>query len=450
MIRRFVERELRAWLKSADYRPIVLAGAPLTGKTTLVREFSRHEGRSLREINLAQHRAALGQVFASRDIGAICDALSKIAGASVDAPDSMLLLDNIQACPEAFDALPDFNTRREALPVFAVSSGIDVSRVPEHFATPLFIGPLSFGEFLQAVDAALVPFFEDLADGRTIPEAAHHRLFERLRAYLLVGGMPQAVEAYASTMSFERAHEAHGLIYKTLRERVSHLAEPGKLRTALRALLLKTPNHMDFPFRPEEVVRKGTPPEVVSEALRIFHGLGFVVPCEARSCETPQLFPPGSSFDVLAYGWKCFYFDTGLVSYLCGIDPAALATLTDMRLVDNCPLAEQFAAQQLFFRTGVFFRQPRLACWNGDPDINFVASTRQGVVPIVIRATLYDGQEDSEPLLRARRGSLAVRLCASLPEQDSFQPDRRNDPARRCLLQSVPLYMAERLFAEEQ
>ncbi len=91
------------------------------GKSTLVHQFASARGLALNEINLERH-LNLAKVFRSLDLPQILEELSVLVGRSVDAPGTLLFLNEIQAVPEALVALRYFYEDRPDLPVVAAGS----------------------------------------------------------------------------------------------------------------------------------------------------------------------------------------------------------------------------------------------------------------------------------------------------------------------------------------
>jgi uncharacterized protein len=167
--------QLDTWFSGRNRKPLVLWGARQDGKSTLVRMFAKEKGLALHEINLERH-LYLDKVFSSCNI------------------------DEIQAVPEAIQALQYFFEDLPGLPVIAASSLLDFVLSDHSFSMPvgrityLHLAPLSFSEFLLAVDPELYRFYSvwELQDG--LPESRHQKLQLRQREYLLVGGMPESVQ----------------------------------------------------------------------------------------------------------------------------------------------------------------------------------------------------------------------------------------------------------------
>ena len=103
-MKRKAEPSLNEWFNSKNRLPLVIRGARQVGKSTLVRDFARHSGLKLHEINLYRH-LELAKVFKTLAPRRIFGELSDMLASDVCANDSILFLDEIQAIPEAIDSL---------------------------------------------------------------------------------------------------------------------------------------------------------------------------------------------------------------------------------------------------------------------------------------------------------------------------------------------------------
>ena len=204
MITRHSEQYLQHWLGKKRRKPLILRGARQVGKSTLVRQFSERHGLVLNEINLEKH-LLLDSVFKSLDIKRIVQALEGLLGRNVLAPGSLLFLDEVQATPHALAALRYFYEELPELPVIAAGSLLEFTLSQHSFSMPVgrveyhHVGPVFFSEFIACVDPDLNAWREAAVRFEEIPATAHQRLLARLREYLFVGGMPEAVMEYVES-----------------------------------------------------------------------------------------------------------------------------------------------------------------------------------------------------------------------------------------------------------
>lgn len=224
MLEREAEGALHRWLDRDSRKPLIIRGARQTGKTTLVRQLAQRTGRRLIEVNFEenhQHKA----IFATRDVKAIVQSLEIQLNVLISSQDSLLFLDEIQACPEAIAALRFFFEKMPELPVLAAGSLLEFALTEASFSMPvgrielLYLGPMGFEEFLVASKAEqLVRFLGRFILGQEIPPAIHHRALQELRTYGLIGGMPEVVQTFLSSDSMMQADRVKQGLIQTFRE----------------------------------------------------------------------------------------------------------------------------------------------------------------------------------------------------------------------------------------
>lgn len=120
---------------------------------------------------------------------------------------SAIILDEIQACPEAYSALKPLSEDRRFDVICSGSFlgiNLDDSDVlsPLGYATVLPMHPMDFEEYLWAmgVNKDLISAVRsNIRSGEPIDDYFHTVFTEHFRRYMVVGGMPAAVKKYSET-----------------------------------------------------------------------------------------------------------------------------------------------------------------------------------------------------------------------------------------------------------
>ena len=224
-MRRKAEARLRSWIESKSRKPLVIGGARQVGKSTLMRQFAAESGLILHEINLERY-ATLVDVFQTFDIERILEELEFIIQkGSILKSGGILFLDEIQAVPSAIQALRYFYEDHPGLPVVAAGSLLETVLSKHALSMPvgrieyLFLHPMTFEEVLEARGQNdLMKLLQEYDSSRAFPETAHDRLLELQRKYFVVGGMPEAVDRFIETNSFDEVCEVQAAILNTYRD----------------------------------------------------------------------------------------------------------------------------------------------------------------------------------------------------------------------------------------
>ena len=180
---------------------LLVRGARQVGKTYCVRGLGA-EFEHFLEVNFEQERPVSRFFESSLDPVEICGKLEAYFDVAIVPGQTLLFFDEIQACPEALRSLRFFYEKMPDLHVAAAGSLLEfalaeipsfgVGRISHHF-----LYPMTFSEFLdECGGSALNGMIRKASAGSPLDEALHEKLLETLRAFLLIGGMPAAVEAY--------------------------------------------------------------------------------------------------------------------------------------------------------------------------------------------------------------------------------------------------------------
>lgn len=444
-MKRSAEKRLLAWLSDARRKPLVLRGARQVGKSTLVRQFAADRGLLLNEINLERH-LALEQTFASLDVKRIRSELDALAGRSITAPQSLLFLDEIQAVPSALQALRYLYEDLPDLPVVAAGSLLEFTLSKHTFSMPVgrieyhHLGPMLFREFLEAVEPALCPYLDSLTPDAVLPEMAHRKLLERLRHYFFVGGMPEAVQAFAESGSLEGAAAVHRRIISTYEDDFSKYARHRDL-ALLQQVFRKIPRMVGEKVKYVNIAREELSRDVKS-ALRLLNRARVCHLVYSSTCSGVPL-----QADVNETAYKLLFLDVGLMNAACGLDWIALSRMEDARLVNEGAVAEQFAGQHLAYRADGL-ETPEVVYWlregrECNAEVDYVISRGADLFPIEIKAGKSGTLRSLHQFAAHKNMQTAVRFDMNQPSRQTVTcrlATQGHDASYRFQLLSLPLY----------
>jgi len=225
MLKRFVEEDIDTWYRRKHRKPLVVRGARQVGKSTLIRNFADNHRLTLHEINLERH-PGLVRTFEKLDMGEILRELEYISGkGKINTAGSLLFLDEIQAVPAAIKALRYFYEDYPELPLIAAGSMLEFVLSDHSYSMPvgrieyLYMGPMTFEEFLGAKNEnTLLELLASFCFEFPFPESAHQKLLKSQREFLMVGGMPEAVQVHIESDDFNEVMNVHSAIIETYRD----------------------------------------------------------------------------------------------------------------------------------------------------------------------------------------------------------------------------------------
>jgi len=210
-MKRLIMKDLIAWKSSRHRKPLLLVGVRQVGKTYILREFGANHFPNYHYVNF-EKEPLLCKIF-EEDLKPkrIIESLSFYLDHTINIKRDLIIFDEIQACPKALTSLKYFQEDLPDLCICGAGSLLGVHLAPISFpvgkVSMLKLHPMSFEEFLMAAqDHKSLKVLQSL----NISEIAHHHLWNQLKCYFVVGGMPEAVETYCENK--EHHYEAFSLV----------------------------------------------------------------------------------------------------------------------------------------------------------------------------------------------------------------------------------------------
>lgn len=192
---RLAYQSLIDWKNRTNRKPILLDGARQTGKTYLVENlFGEREFRQIHKLDFLEN-PTLNDIFEG-DLhpDALLARIELALGRDIDEKHDLIFFDEVGECERALNSLKFFAERRPDVFVCASGSNIGLMRsFPVGKVEFLELFPICFEEFVMACGShSLLEAFQDQVRNATI----HNLLWDLLRDFYFVGGMPEAVAVW--------------------------------------------------------------------------------------------------------------------------------------------------------------------------------------------------------------------------------------------------------------
>jgi len=431
---------LSEWRDRSGRKPLVLRGARQVGKTYLVENWGRQHFKSVLKVDLERERD-LHSLFSQPDPKRLLEELSLLKGQAVVPGETLLFLDEVQACPSALAMLRYFFELMPELHVVAAGSLLDFALREFTHSMPvgriefLHLHPMSFEEFLEAVEgSAMAEHLGKISLGQPISEAMDRKYIEALRRYFFIGGMPEAVRAYVERKDLLEVQRIQTALIQTVQD---DFAKYGPRR--LQELMRKTYRHVA-----ENVGRKlkfvnVSRDERAVDVRRALELLTYSRVVHVVYHTSANGLPLGAERDERHF--KPLFLDVGLVNRVCGLD---LVGTEELITVNEGALAEQFVGQQLLCAAPPF-EDPQLFYWerearNANAEVDFVISRHQDILPLEVKAGKTGTLRSLFQFLLEKKRRRAVRLHLGQPMREAIKlPGEERTTVQ---LLSLPLYMA--------
>ena len=218
MLRRKIDEILKNWKNKPNHMPLIIKGCRQCGKTFSVRNFAQNNYKHVVYINFLLNPEYASIFSGSLEIDHLTMLMETILGkSSVFVPhETIIIFDEIQDCPEARTSLKFFKEdgRYDVIGTGSLLGvkgyGKSPKSIPVGYETVVDMFPLDFEEFLWANDIkpAVIDYLKNCLESETpVTEALHSRLTELLNLYVVIGGMPNVVNAFVENHQLQEAFE---------------------------------------------------------------------------------------------------------------------------------------------------------------------------------------------------------------------------------------------------
>lgn len=216
---RKIDPVLKRWKESESDKVLVITGCRQIGKTYSVRELGKTYA-SFIELNLEDNPSQRELFTGDISSESILEKLSFIPGINIVDGNTLLFIDEIQAFPDAISSLKSL-AQSKRIHVIASGSllGLKLRKrkiskkddeekrrlSPKGYTKTVTMHSMDFEEFMWALGIShkVTSGIRECINGRKPMDGFVLKKTEELfRKYLVVGGMPQAVEAYVSTNDY--------------------------------------------------------------------------------------------------------------------------------------------------------------------------------------------------------------------------------------------------------
>ena len=447
-MRRHANKTVENWIADPRRKPLVLRGARQTGKTWLTRQLAKTATKTLVEINFEEH-PEFRSLFDTNEPAKILRNIEFKLDITIEPHNSLLLLDEVQMFPEVLAKLRWFYESLPELPVIAAGSLLDFALADHAFSMPvgridyLHLEPLSFEEFLLAkgMDQS-VAFLHEYTLPEKVPDAIHQKLLAAFREYVVIGGMPAAVNSWVETQSLENVSRVQNNLLLTYRNDFAKYAKRISIEH-LEETLMTVPKMLGQKFVYSRV-NSHTKTETLKKALNLL--------CKARVCykihATNANGLPLLS-EVNEKYCKVGLVDTGLASSLLGLRLGHLESVADLNLVNEGALSEQVISQLLRCIEPDYV-EPHNFYWcreekNSSSEIDFVMQHHHEIIPIEVKSGKTGSLKSLQQFMYLKKRKRAVRINADAPSTVLVDLKTSNGASVAYQLLSIPFYLTEQL-----
>lgn len=291
MLKRKIEQRLLNWKNTAGHKPLILKGCRQCGKTFSVLDFAKKNYKHVVYLNFFENPDYASVFAGSLEVDNIIMMLSALLGknAVFEAGETVLILDEIQDCPDARTALKFFRLdgRFDVIGTGSLLGvkgyGKEPKSIPVGSETVVDMYPLDFEEFLWANGIAepIIALLKKNLDTETpIPEALHHRMQQLLLQYTVVGGMPEAVQSFVDTKQMDQVLSIQRNIIRSYEDDMVKYADK-KDKSRIKECFQSIPRQLSKENKKFQysVVKKGSTASKYEGSLQWIEDAGIISRC---------------------------------------------------------------------------------------------------------------------------------------------------------------------------
>jgi len=409
-MKRKISDKLIAWKDDPKRMPLILNGARQVGKTYILKEFGARHFKQVVYINLENN--LLANSFFDNDITPlrILQYLETLTNTRIIAGETLIILDEIQACSRALTSLKAFCEEAPQYHLVAAGSllGVAVNRdiysFPVGKVNELNMFPMDFEEFLLALDKEflineIISHYNVLA---AMPEALHIQALELYKQYLIVGGMPAVIEEFIESRSLITSTEIQGRI---LNEYIADMAKYSSAVTSvkIRACYNSIPTQLakenkKFQYK---IVQKGGTATIFGESIEWLNSAGIVLKCQ----KIEHGYMPIAAYKDLS-DFKLYMSDIGMLTMKSGMAQQTILSLVEEDNGFMGTMCENYVAQALYCNGFP------LNYWKNEntAEVDFVLQIDGKVIPLEVKKGLRTKSVSMSMFMKKYNSPYSIRI----------------------------------------
>lgn len=386
-MRRKITSHLLEWKEQGPKRkPLILYGARQVGKTYIVKEFGLENYKNVVYVNFETNLSIAGDFERNISPELIINRLELYYNAKIIPGETLIFFDEIQACERALTSLKYFCEDAPEYHIIAAGSLLGVAINREKYSFPVgkvdlaTLYPLDFEEYLWALGRESL--VEEIKNGyqanMPLSEALHNLALELYKEYLIVGGMPAAVEAYIKNNRILDSGNEQRLILDTYiadMAKYATSAETTKIMAAFNSIPAQlAKDNKKFQYK---VVQRGGSATIFGASIDWLCASGVVIKCN----KIEHGFMPPSVYQVFS-SFKLYMSDPGLLTLKSGISPHNILNTIEANNTFVGAIAENYVAAAL--QANGF----DLYYWESEnkAEMDFVIQDGEMIIPIEVKA----------------------------------------------------------------
>lgn len=396
--------QLVVWKQSEERKPLILKGARQVGKTWLMKAFGKACYAGFVYFNFDEEDELKSIFEQSKNPSRIIELLSLLKGVRIEPERTLIIFDEVQECPDALNSLKYFKEKANEYHVIAAGSLLGTllaqpKSFPVGMVNIMNIYPLTFDEFLAAIDAPLYHYYLTIEKAQTIEGIFHSKLTDMYNYYLIIGGMPECVLSWVKYKDPKKIYQIQKelvSIYENDFAKHSGKVNSGRILMVFRSIVSQlAKENKKFIYG---CIREGARAREFEEAIEWLVSAGLV----NRINNVSKTEYPLMAFEKFEH-FKLFVFDTGILKHMAGIDNKAILLKSDDQF--KGALTENYILQQLI---GIYDIPPHYYS-DKTKEIDFVLQRRMNIIPVEVKSGEEKSAASFQKYIQEKDPPIAIR-----------------------------------------
>lgn len=376
-------KNLIKWKNSKYRKPLILKGARQVGKTYIVKEFAKNNYEDIAYFNF-DHDEDLYNLFdKTKDPKRIIEQLVFIHGKAIVPEKTLIFFDEIQECPNALNSLKYFQEEANEYHIICAGSLLGIRLLHTSFPVGkvefMQMYPMSFSEFLIADNCEnLVNYMRSINKIEKVPDIFFNMLEEKLKAYFIIGGMPEVVYSWVNEKDMERVNTIQSDILKSYEsDFAKHVSnsEANKISLIWNSLVSQlAKENKKFLY---QTIKEGARAREYEDALNWLDDANLIY----KIYNVKKTDIPLKAYNDLSC-FKIYLNDVGLLRKMANLDSRIVIEGNKLFEEFKGALTENFVLNMLNI---IYTDVPNYFTFDRN-EVDFVIQTKNQIIPIEVKS----------------------------------------------------------------
>lgn len=412
---RFILKKLIEWKNSETRKPLILKGARQVGKTYIVKQFGEENYEGLAYFNFDHDKDLYNLFDNTKDPKRILEQLAFIYGKAIIPGKTLIFFDEIQECPNALNSLKYFQEEANEYHIICAGSllGIRLSHTSFPVGKVEFLDmyPMSFSEFLLADNCSnLVEYMKSIKSIEKISDIFFNMLEEKLKAYFIIGGMPEAVYSWVNEKNMERVNDIQNNILKAYESDFSKHAQDSEANkisliwNSIPSQLAKENKKFFY-----QVIKHGARAREYENALNWLNDANLIY----KVYNVTKTDLPLKAYNDLSC-FKIYMNDVGLLRRMANLDSKIVVEGNKLFEEFKGSLTENYVLNALNI---VYGNIPNYFTFDRH-EIDFVIQTKNEIIPIEVKSSKSTNNISLTKYNEKFKSDISIRLSLNNLSKD--------------------------------